>query len=92
MARDADVGLRAGRPGLGRGVAERPNLALHADGNHQSPLGAFLTACVLVGRLTGESPAELAKYPFPEAGEDDRKFLAGVAAKVLETKPDGVKP
>jgi len=59
-------------------------LPLHAgDGNHQSPLGAFLTACVLVGRLTGESPAGLASFPYPETDEKDRKFLADAAAVAL---------
>jgi hypothetical protein len=65
-------------------LARRPDLPLHApDGNHQSPLGAFLTACVLAGRLTGESPAALAAFPYPDAGDEDRRFLADAAAKAL---------
>jgi hypothetical protein len=65
-------------------LSRRPELALHAaDGNHQSALGAFLTACVLFGRLTGESPAALAPFPYAGASEKDRKFLAGAAAEAL---------
>jgi hypothetical protein len=65
-------------------LAERPELPLHhGDGNHQSALGAFLTACVLYGRLTGESPAALASCPYADVDEKDRKFLADAAAKAL---------
>lgn len=70
-------------------LAGRPDLPLHsADGTHKSELGAFLTACVLFGRLTGENPAALAAYPYLAANEADRTFLAGIAAEALaETKP-----
>jgi hypothetical protein len=65
-------------------LSRRPDLALHADdGNHQSAAGAFLTACVLAGHLTGDSPAKLAAFPYAGTGEGDRKFLAGFAAEVL---------
>lgn len=65
-------------------LAGRPELPLYEfDGNHQSPLGAFLTACVLAGHLTGESPASLAAFPDPAASEADRKYLANTAAKAL---------
>ena len=53
------------------------------DGNHQSALGAFLTACVLCGQITGESPASLGAFPYPNANDDERKFLAEMAAKAL---------
>lgn len=68
-------------------LAERPELPLHdADGNHQSRTGAFLTACVLCGRITGEDPAPLAAFPDPVVDEPTRKFLAGVASKSLTGK------
>jgi hypothetical protein len=63
-------------------LSQRPDLPLHAaDGNHQTALGAFLTACVLVGELTGESPADLASFPYPEASAADRQFMADAAAR-----------
>lgn len=66
-------------------LAARPDLPMHAaDGNHQSALGAFLTACVLFGQLTDESPTPLASFPYPQASEPDRKFLADMAAKALD--------
>jgi hypothetical protein len=84
MARDAGVGLAPVATAWDRALAERPALPLyHGDGNHQSRTGAFLTACVLAGRLTGESPAKLAEFPYDGATADERRFLAGVAAKAL---------
>ena len=57
-------------------------MKLHApDGNHQSEIGAFLTACVLCGQLTGESPASLASFDYRGLNADDRKFLAETAAR-----------
>jgi hypothetical protein len=71
-------------------LAGRPDLALYdADGNHQAVPGAFLTACVLFGRLTGESPSALASFPFPGVGEADRKFLAQTAAQAIEPGTTG---
>ncbi len=68
-------------------LAERPELPLHDfDGNHQSADGAFLTACVLVGRLLKESPAPLAAFPYRDMSEADRTFLAEKAAKSLEAR------
>ncbi len=88
MARDAGVAVAPVARAWDLALAQRPALPLHdSDGNHQSPLGAFLTACVLVGRLTGDSPAALAAYPYPAAGEEDRRLLAGVAAKAISEEP-----
>lgn len=84
MARDAGVGVAPVARAWDLALAERPALGLHdADGNHQSALGAFLTACVLYGRLTSDSPAALAAYPYPKADEGERRFLAAVAARTL---------
>ena len=87
MAREAGVGVAPVPRAWDLALADRPDLPLHdVDGNHQTALGAFLTACVLVGRITGESPAPLADYPYPAAEEKDREFLAGMAAKVTAEK------
>jgi hypothetical protein len=73
-----------------RALAARPDLELYAgDGNHQSALGAFLTAAVLYGRLTGDSPAALATFPYAGAGAADRQFLAEVAAQALQEPGPG---
>lgn len=74
-------------------LAERPDLPLYAaDGNHQSELGAFLTACVLAATLTGASPAGLADHSYPAASAADRRFLAGVAARAVAGEKPGAKP
>jgi hypothetical protein len=93
MAHDAGVGVAPVARAWDLAAAARPDLPLHAgDGNHQSSLGAFLTACVLFGRLTGDDPAALASYPYP-ADEADREFLAATAAKATSRKEDdGEKP
>lgn len=82
MAREAGVGVA----GVGRAwdlaLAARPDLPLYeADGNHQSSVGAFLTAAFLYARLTGESPAPLAAFPSTNLDEPDRAFLADAAAR-----------
>jgi hypothetical protein len=69
-------------------LSARPGLALYAaDGNHETALGAFLTACVLYGRLTNQNPAALASFPYPGLKDSDRAFLTDVAAKALDSKP-----
>ncbi|VTR94561.1 Putative lipoprotein OS=Pseudoalteromonas tunicata D2 GN=PTD2_17540 PE=4 SV=1 [Gemmata massiliana] len=85
MARAAGVNLA----GVGRAwdvaLSERPNLTLYeADGNHQSPVGAFLTAAFLCGKITGECPETLGTFPDATLGEADRKFLAQCAAKAVK--------
>jgi len=91
MARAAEATVAPIGRAWERALSQRPEMALHdLDGNHQSSLGAFLTACVLFGRLTGESPAELAAFPYPGADEKDRKFLADAAAATLAPNtPEG---
>jgi hypothetical protein len=69
-------------------LAARPDLPLYAtDGNHQSELGAFLTACVLAGRIGGDDPTAYATFPYPSASAADREFLAGKAAEALAAAP-----
>ena len=90
MARDAGAGLAPVATAWDLALAGRPDLPLHAaDGNHQSAVGAFLTAAVLAGRLTGESPARLADFPYPAVNEADRKYLAEAAARALAPAPTG---
>jgi hypothetical protein len=63
--------------------AMRPDLPLHeADGNHQSAMGAFLTACVVAGRLSGSTPMPFASIEFAELSAKDRTFLAEVAGQI----------
>ncbi len=83
------AGVRVARVGYAwdLALAKKPDLVLHAsDGNHQSALGAFLTAALFYGLLTGESPATLAAFPYPGTDEDVRKLLATVAAGSLASK------
>jgi len=87
MAKAADVNVVCVGRAWDLALAERPELPLHeADGNHESADGAFLTACVLVGRLLNQSPAPLAAFPYRDMSEADRQFLAEKAAKSLEKK------
>lgn len=67
----------------------RPELPLYeSDGNHQSATGAFLTACMLFGRITGDSPIGLEAFPYEHADRQVRSHLAESAAKALEQLPD----
>jgi hypothetical protein len=87
MAREAGVGVAAPGRAWDLALAERPDLPLYeADGNHQSAVGAFLTAAVLAARLTGESPAPLASFPYPAVGDADREFLVGMALRAIESE------
>ena len=85
MADEAGVRVTPVNRAWDLALSQRPDLPLHEpDGNHQSKLGAFLTACVLFERLTGESPAPLAAFPYAAASEADRKFLVEAAVKALD--------
>jgi hypothetical protein len=90
IAREADVGVVAPWRAWDLALAERPDMPLYApDGNHQSETGAYLTAAVIAARLTGESPAALAAFPYSAVNEKDRRFLADVAARAtVPTSPD----
>ena len=61
-------------------IQRHPDFVLFADdGNHASPLGAFLTSCVLAATVTGQNPETAAgqiESPVPVA---DRLLLAKVA-------------
>jgi hypothetical protein len=68
-------------------LAVKPDLPLYSgDGNHQTSVGAFLTAAVLFGVLTGESPTVLADFPDPDTDEATRKLLTDSAAKAVGAK------
>lgn len=68
-------------------LSKQAKLELYSeDGNHQSALGAFLTACVLFAKITGEDSSTLAAFPY-RASKADRKLLAEQAARAIaETK------
>jgi hypothetical protein len=64
-------------------LAEKPSLPLYSwDGNHESEVGAFLTACVLYGLMTDSDPAQLADYDYPAATSEDRIVMADAASEV----------
>jgi hypothetical protein len=68
-------------------LGAKPDLPLYsADGNHQAELGAFLTAAVLFGVITGESPTALADFPYPNTDAATRKLLTDAAAKAVAAK------
>ena len=70
-----------------KALAVQPDLPLYAfDGNHQAELGAFLTAAVLFGVLTGESPTVLADFPYPNTDAAMRKLLTDAAAEAVAAK------
>lgn len=87
MAKAAEVKVACVNRAWDGALKERPKLELYnPDGNHQSATGAFLTACVLTSYITGKDPSGLAKFPYEEASEDVRTFLAGQAKIVWEKK------
>ncbi len=93
MAKVAEVGVAPVGRAWDIALSERPDMKLHGpDGNHQSAIGAFLTACVLCGQLTGESPASLASFDYPGVNATDRKFLAEAAARALNPKTEPELP
>jgi hypothetical protein len=64
-------------------LARNPDLPLYeADGNHESEMGTFLTACVIAGRLAETSPAPFAAVEFAGLTVADRTLLAGLAGSV----------
>jgi hypothetical protein len=74
-------------------LAERPGMELHSpDGNHQSGKGAFLTGCVLYGRLMSESPAPLAGFAHAELDEKDRKLMTAAAVRALAAREPATDP
>lgn len=69
-------------------AADRPDLVLHAaDGNHSSPAGAYLAACMLYGAITGEKLAEIPNADTVKLPSDvpaaDRRFLRKIADQAL---------
>lgn len=63
-------------------LAEMPDLPLYApDGNHQTDVGAFLTAAVLFAAVTGDDPLTLAEFDYPKADAATRKLLLAAASK-----------
>ncbi len=92
MAQAADVSLAPVGRAWDIALAEKPDLAMYAvDGNHQSEIGAFLTAAVFCGQLTGESPASLGAFEYQPIDKSTREFLASAAAKALTIKDEDSK-
>jgi hypothetical protein len=84
MAKAAGVGVAPVAVAWDLALAEHPELPLHsADGNHQSPVGDFLTAAVLCGTITHNDPKKLATFSYAPADQQTRAFLASAAAKAL---------
>jgi hypothetical protein len=84
MAHEAGVGVAPVAVAWDLALAEHPELPLHsADGNHQSPMGAFLTAAVLCGAITNHDSANLASFSYRHADGQTRAILANAAARAL---------
>ncbi len=65
-------------------LAEKPDLPLYApDGNHQTDVGAFLTAAVLFAAVTGDDPLTLAEFDYPKADPATRQLLLAAASKAV---------
>ncbi len=89
MAKESEVSVAPVSRAWDLALEKQPKLELHSpDGNHQSAVGAFLTACVLYGQITGESPLALAKYPYVSANEATRKFLVEQADAALREQKE----
>jgi hypothetical protein len=69
-------------------LAEDPEWALHdADGNHESPTGAYLTALVLASTIAGEPAAACAGVDAADLPAVERLTLAEIADRTLRPKP-----
>jgi hypothetical protein len=76
-----------------RALSDRPTLPLHdPDGNHQSSLGAFLTASVLFGRLMDQNPTTLEDFPWDGLSKSDRALLLRAAVDTLGEDGKEAKP
>lgn len=65
-------------------LAQRPDLTIHAaDGNHETEIGAFLTACVIAGKITGKDPSSLRSFEHGSVSLADREFLSQIASQAL---------
>ena len=74
-----------------RALGERPQLQLHhADGNHASQLGDYLTANVIYAGVTGHDPRLAADSPdvspaaLPSATPETRRFLERIAWETVQ--------
>ena len=64
-------------------LASKPTLPLYdPDGNRESGVGAFLTACVFFSLFTDSDPAELASFEHFDLSRADRTVMANAASKV----------
>lgn len=89
MAAEAGARVAAVGRAWDLALAARPDLPLYdPDGNHQSQTGAFLTAAVLAGRITGRCPAPLATFDYPAVDAEARKVMAAAAATAAQRDKD----
>ena len=76
IGRAWDIALNANR-----------NLPLYdADGNHQSAMGAYLTAATISGLITGENLMALTGFKYSELKSTDQKILLEAASNALNEK------
>ena len=69
----------------GLALKEMPDLILHAaDGNHANGTGAYLTAAVLYGLISGNDPAEKGEGADPLGYSETRRRLRELASVALE--------
>jgi len=79
------AGVRVAPVGRAWDVAlvSKPSLPLYElDGNHESEVGAFLTACVFYALFTDSDPAALADFEYADIPKADRTIMAKAASKV----------
>ena len=98
VARENDAKIIPVGPAWERAHELRPDLRLYdPDGSHPSNIGTYLSACVIYGVLTGESPigltnrVELGKITGPDfhflnrVTSEDALFCQKVASEILKT-------
>lgn len=84
MAQTAKVSVAPVGRAWDLALGKQPDIPLYAaDGNHESSQGAFLTAAVLCGQITGESPAVLESFDYRGLDKKNRVLLANAAATAL---------
>ncbi len=93
MATEAEAALIPVTRVWTRVLAESPDLALYSeDGNHQSRLGASLTALTIAAFLLEESPEVFADFPDPVATPAQWSAFVKAATAEWESQRDAAAP
>lgn len=93
MATEAEAALIPVTRVWTRVLAESPDLALYSeDGNHQSRLGASLTALTIAAFLLEESPEVFADFPDPVATPAQWATFVKAATAEWESQRDAAAP